>query len=80
MRIDLSPHHSSMRSIRRRPADFSEVRLEPSMVELCEREALAVFSNMTMAGHTFVQAIASVYLTGLNHGSIATITQERDDG
>ena len=62
----MRPHHFSMRHKKRKPRDYGVVKCTPDMVEFMERESLRVFSDMTMNGHTFIQAIAAIYLTGFN--------------
>ena len=67
----LAPHHPSMRRVKRCPRGFGAKRMEPDESRFLEAQALDVFSRMTMNGHTFVEALAAIYLTGL-HDAVAS--------
>lgn len=74
----MAPHHSSMRGVKRAPRGYGKMKLSADQGEFIERMALEVFSDMTMNGHTFVQAIAAVYLTGLENGAKAASAAQKE--
>lgn len=65
-------HHSMMRMLRNskiRPRNMSSVLSDEATRESLERISLDIFADMTNAGSTFQQAIAAVYLSGLQHAT-----------
>ena len=65
----LSPHHHSMRGERRSPLGFSRAVLSRDQAEFCEQIAIDILGDMTMNGFTFVEALAAIYFTGIEHGA-----------
>lgn len=76
----LFPVHPSVRQLlskgmRMRPRDMSTVKVERDQFEGLQRIAMEIFADCTNVGIPFQEAIAAVYLSGLEHGH--TLTKER---
>lgn len=79
MRTDaLRPMHRSVlqrqvsaRGFRVRPIGMQTIAMTDEQRQCMESIALSIFTDMTNAGATFQQALASIYLSGLQHGACA---------
>lgn len=64
----LPQHHSVLaRSARVRAPGMATVDCTADVREGMERIALGIFTDMTNAGSTFQQALAAIYVSGLQH-------------
>lgn len=64
--------HPSMRGRRRAPAGFGSQEVITEHMQALETVAVATFSDMVSAGHTFQAALAAVYYSGIVHALEAT--------
>lgn len=69
--MKLETVHKSMRALRysRAPLGMTEIRVTNEQLEAMQKIAIDVFTRSSNNGHGFVDALAWVYLTGLEHGS-----------
>lgn len=83
MSVTIFPVHHSVRSLlarglKFRPRDMSSVKMERDHYEGLQRIAMEIFADCTNVGVPFQEAIAAVYLSGLQHGSSLTKEVEHD--
>lgn len=82
----LQPMHKSMLGERDKfvprpkPLCMDRISVTDVQRETFERIALAIFTDMTNAGCTFQQALATIYLSGIQHAVAAeSVTQTAKD-
>lgn len=64
----IRPIHPSMRMPRRIPRDMSKLRMTEEQLEWLHRISMSLFADCVNVGVPFQDAIAAVYLSGLDHG------------
>jgi hypothetical protein len=57
---------------------MSSVPVTPEQREMLERQAISVFTEIVNTGRSFQEALAAVYLTGIEHGS-SLVKDENDE-
>lgn len=72
----IHPVHPSVRQLlaegrRLRPRAMESVKMDRDQYECLQRVAMEIFADCTNVGMPMQEAIASVYLSGLQHGSAA---------
>lgn len=65
----LQPLHPSYRAIVATPRDMDRLRVAPDQFTALQTIALDIFIDCSNAGVPFQEAIAAVYLSGLQHGT-----------
>lgn len=69
---ELKPmHYSKLRSRIRTPRKMARASLPADIREMVEEQSLGIFADMTNAGCSFQQALAAIFLSGMNAGKHA---------
>ena len=62
-------HQSLTKSRNKQPKDMQIMSLPTEVRMTIEQTAIDIFADMTNAGCTMQQALAAIYLSGLQHGA-----------
>lgn len=71
------PVHPSIRQLlaagqKLRPSGMSTLKMDAESIECLHRISMSIFADCTNVGVPFQEALAAVYLSGLQHGQALT--------
>lgn len=73
----LHPIHWSIRDQRPRPYNMDRIILPRELAEFADRMALEIFTDMVNSGAPFAEALAAIYVSGLQHA--VAVSQHKAD-